>query len=100
PVVEKEYAVRIARDWNVRASGAGFVTRFAIDKAYLGRFSRHTAGGAQFNEYWIPAEELERFNDHISGKIEVVAEFRAQEQGTATGEWAKAYDLAGDKETV
>jgi hypothetical protein len=23
-------------------------------------------------EYWIPAEDLERFNDHIIGKIEVI----------------------------
>jgi hypothetical protein len=27
PVVEKEYAVRIARDWNVKASGSGYVTK-------------------------------------------------------------------------
>lgn len=27
-------------------------------------------------EYWIPAEDLERFNDHIIGKIEVIGGFR------------------------
>ena len=30
PVLSEEYAVKIARDWNVAANGAGFVTRFQI----------------------------------------------------------------------
>jgi hypothetical protein len=28
PVLTEDYAVKIARDWNVPAGGAGFVTRF------------------------------------------------------------------------
>lgn len=28
PVMNKEYAIQIARDWNVRDSGAGYVTPF------------------------------------------------------------------------
>lgn len=31
PVLNEEYAAQIARDWNVKASGAGFVTRFEVD---------------------------------------------------------------------
>lgn len=31
PVVQKEYAIRIARDWNVKADGAGYVTQFNVD---------------------------------------------------------------------
>jgi hypothetical protein len=27
PVLSEEYAIRIARDWNVQASGSGFATR-------------------------------------------------------------------------
>jgi hypothetical protein len=34
-----------------------------------------TVGSRLHREYWIPAEELERFNQHIIGKIEVVASF-------------------------
>jgi hypothetical protein len=30
PVLTEDYAVKIARDWNVRASGAGYVTRFEV----------------------------------------------------------------------
>lgn len=32
-------------------------------------------GGETILEYWIPADELDEFNDHIVGRIEVVAEF-------------------------
>ena len=33
PVLNEAYAVQIARDWNVPASGAGFVTRFSVARA-------------------------------------------------------------------
>ena len=84
PVLQEEYAVQIARDWNVPESGAGFVTRFSVDADYLSRYEFHEAGGRQFTEYWIPAERLPEFNDHIEGLIEVVAEFHeAQEEAPA-----------------
>jgi hypothetical protein len=75
PVVQKEYAVRIARDWNVKASGAGYVTKFDVDAEYLGQFPEQDAGGRDHTEYWIPAERLDEFNRHIVGAIEVVTEF-------------------------
>src|SRR5438445_885116 len=58
PVLTEAYAVKIARDWNVPASGAGYVTRFAVLAAYLDAHSIHEAGGSAHQEYWIPAEEL------------------------------------------
>ena len=30
PVLTEDYARQIARDWNVSASGAGYVTKFAV----------------------------------------------------------------------
>ena len=80
PVLTEAYAVRIARDWNVKASGAGYVTRFDVDAAYLRRFDVQPAGGQAHQEYWIPAEELEAFNSHIVGVIEVIAEFGVNRQ--------------------
>ena len=65
----------VARDWNVPASGAGYVTRFAVDAAYLARYPEQVAGGRAHTEHWIPAEELDAFNDHIIGPIEVIAAF-------------------------
>jgi hypothetical protein len=34
-------------------------------------------GGAIHTEYWIPAEDLPKFNRNIVGQIKVTAEFRA-----------------------
>jgi hypothetical protein len=77
PVVQEEYARKIAREWNVRSSGAGFVTRFSVDAEYLAQFEVHEVGGREHAEYWIPAEQLEDFNEHLVGLIEVVAKYRA-----------------------
>ena len=74
PVTNQAYARQIARDWNVKASGAGFVTRFAVNAAYISRFPVQTVGGSVHTEYWIPAEELKEFNANIVGLIEVIEE--------------------------
>ena len=58
PVLNEEYARQIARDWNVRASGAGFVTKFEVESDYLKQFNVQVVGGSEHAEYWIPAEEL------------------------------------------
>lgn len=75
PVLNEDYAATIARDWNVKASGSGFVTCFQVERAYLDRYEVHQVGGRTILEYWIPAEDLEDFNDHIVGEIEVVATY-------------------------
>jgi hypothetical protein len=76
PVLNEDYAVRIARDWNVKASGVGYVTRFDVRRAFLDEFDVQQAGGETILEYWIPAERLEELNDSIVGTIEVVQTFR------------------------
>ena len=76
PVTTEDYAVKIARDWNVPASGAGYVTRFQVRKEYLDGFEVQPAGGRAHEEYWIPAEQMYAFNAAIVGLIEVVREFR------------------------
>src|ERR1700744_1652792 len=75
PVMNEEYAVQIARDWNVPASGSGFVTKFAVSKSYLDKFEVQNVGGLIHNELWVPAEELEEFNSNIIGLIEVSQSF-------------------------
>ena len=76
PVLSEAYATKIARDWNVPASGAGFVTRFRVRRDFLDRYKVQQAGGREHLEYWIPADELADFNSAIVGEIEVIAEFR------------------------
>ena len=75
PVTTEDYAVKIARDWNVPASGSGYVTRFDVAKSFLDRYEVQTAGGKAYQEYWIPAEDLTAFNETIVGKIEVTTSF-------------------------
>ena len=78
PVLNFEYAVQIARDWNTKdpASGfAGFVLRFEVDDAYVEQFPIQTVGSSQHQELWVPAEVLETFNQHIVGKITIEASF-------------------------
>ncbi|MES2644293.1 MAG: hypothetical protein V4850_32710 [Myxococcota bacterium] len=75
PVTNEAYAREIAERWNVRESGLGYITRFAVRADFLGRYEPHVVGARHHEEYWIPAEELEAFNDAILGLIEVVATF-------------------------
>ena len=76
PVLNEEYAIQIARDWNVKATGAGFVTRFQMDADFIQRHPVHIVGSSVHKELWIPAEELDEFNRHIVGPIEAIAKFR------------------------
>jgi hypothetical protein len=78
-VLNEEYAVQIARDWNTKdeASGyVGYVTRFHVRTDYLQRYPVQAVGSSLHQEYWIPADELAEFNTHIVGEIQVIAEFR------------------------
>lgn len=78
PVLEKEYAIQIARDWNTKDKNSGYcglVTVFWVNKEYLEKFEVKQVGGKVHKEYWIPAEELEEFNENIYGEIMVVESF-------------------------
>ena len=80
PVFNEEYATQIARGWNVKESGAGFITRFAVDADFASRYPVKIVGSSVHKELWVPAEELEEFNRHIVGPIEVIAEFHESSQ--------------------
>jgi hypothetical protein len=76
PVLNEEYATQIARDWDVPQGGVGYVTKFRVRRSFLDRYEVQQVGGRTILEYWIPADDLDAFNDNIVGVIEVVAEFR------------------------
>jgi hypothetical protein len=78
PVLNQEYATTIARDWNVKQSGSGYVTRFRIRRSFLDCYEVHQVGGRTILEYWIPAGDLAELNANIVGLIEVVAEYRQE----------------------
>lgn len=75
PVLSEDYAVRIARDWNVGRDGAGYVTRFEVLTSFLESYSPQEAGGRALREYWIPAEKMDDFNAAIVGPIGIVHAF-------------------------
>ena len=76
PVLNEGYARQIARDWNTQSPGrAGYVTRFEVDREFASRYPVRQVGGRDIVELWVPAEELDEFNQHIAGLIEVVHEF-------------------------
>ena len=75
PVTTEEYAIKIARDWNVKASNSGYVTQFDVDSDFLANYEIQEAGGKLHQEYWIPADELPMFNEAIIGEITVTREF-------------------------
>ncbi|HKS60469.1 MAG TPA: ADP-ribosylation/crystallin J1 [Xanthobacteraceae bacterium] len=76
PVLSEAYAIKIARDWNVPASGSGYVTKFEVKQSFIRQYDVKEAGGFAHQEYWIPAEDLDAFNAAIVGPIEVIHSFR------------------------
>jgi hypothetical protein len=76
PVLNAAYAAQIAREWNSRSEGqVGYVTEFLVDDDYGSKFGRQVVGAGSHEELWVPAEELEEFNEHIQGRIRVVDAF-------------------------
>lgn len=75
PVTNEEYAVQIARDWNVKESGSGYVTKFQVGADFVSRYPVQTVGGSMHTELWVPAEDLAEFNRNIIGRIEVTQRF-------------------------
>jgi hypothetical protein len=81
PVLNEEYATKIARDWNTKDPNSGFVgyvTRFAVKASFLDNYQVQQVGGRSILEYWIPSEDLEELNDNIVGAIELIAEYRPE----------------------
>src|SRR5450432_488213 len=77
PVVNELYATQIARDWNTRDGGTGYVLKFSVEAEFLSKYDVQPAGASVHQEYWIPSEELAEFNKHLAGKIEIIAVHRA-----------------------
>lgn len=79
PVLNEEYATMIARQWNTKdpsSGNVGYVLRFRVQTEAIEKYPVQTVGGSVCQELWVPAEELESFNDAIVGEIEVIAEHR------------------------
>ena len=75
PVLNEKYAVEIASKWNTKNGNTGYVLRFIVSDEYIKRFDIQTVGRGYHQEFWIPSEKLDEFNENIIGKIEVIHKF-------------------------
>ncbi len=78
PVMNQAYAEQIALEWNTKdefSGYAGYVTAFDLPEDYLQQFPIQNVGGEIHNELWVPAEQLEEFNNNIVGEIRMVQSF-------------------------
>ncbi|PWU19039.1 MAG: hypothetical protein C5B50_07480 [Verrucomicrobia bacterium] len=80
PVLNEEYARQIACEWNVPASGSGYVIRFAVRKSFAEHYPIRTVGNSTHQELWVPAEELPELNRNIVGPLEVIATFTSEQK--------------------
>jgi hypothetical protein len=72
PVTSEQYAIEIARDWNVPESGQGFVTKFEVLRTFMDQYPVQQVGAGHHTEWWVPAEDLEEPNRNIVGRIQVI----------------------------
>lgn len=78
PVMNQVYAEQIALEWNTKdefSGYAGYVTAFDLTEDYLKQFDIQNVGGEIHNELWVPAEQLEEFNNNIIGEIRLVQSY-------------------------
>lgn len=82
PVLNEQYAAEIASRWNtkdIKSGFQGYVTRFEICDSFMKRYEVQTVGRSYHQEYWIPAEDLAEFNQHIVGRIKVIKSVQGSE---------------------
>jgi hypothetical protein len=66
-VLNEGYRNQIARDWNTRDGGIGYVTRFQVDSEYLQQFPVHTAGLEFITSIGSPPRSLRNSTGTLSG---------------------------------
>jgi hypothetical protein len=81
PVLNQAYAAQIASEWNTRdefSGNCGVVTEFDLLESHFLQYSIQNVGGEIHNELWVPAEELEEFNQNIDGEIRIAQAFAGE----------------------
>lgn len=78
PVMNQEYAEQIAAQWNTEDESGGYVGHvlsFEVAESYLQQFPVQNVGGVIHNELWVPAEQMDAFNNEIIGQITLIKTF-------------------------
>lgn len=78
PVLNEDYASEIAEKWNRRDEAGnylGFVTKFEVLRNEVDKYPAENVGAKNHNELWVPAENLDEFNQAIVGEITITKVF-------------------------
>lgn len=73
--MNQEYAEQIAFEWNTVDEFSGFigiVTAFEVKTVFLEKYEVQNVGDKNYNELWIPSEDLADFNANIIDRIDIV----------------------------
>jgi hypothetical protein len=73
-----EYAPKIAYEWNVEDVNSGYkgyVLQFEVRDEFIKNSEVRTVGASWHQEYWIPAEDLNKLNEAILGRIIVLEKY-------------------------
>lgn len=86
PVLNEEYASEIASKWNTTdpfGNYLGFVTGFEISEDEFKKYPIENVGGKIHNELWVPANQLESFNEAIQGEIKTLKVYIGKDYKTS-----------------
>ncbi|WP_299677967.1 ADP-ribosylation/crystallin J1 [uncultured Tenacibaculum sp.] len=86
PVLNEEYASEIASKWNTTdpfGNYLGFVTAFEISEDEFKKYPIENVGGKIHNELWVPADQLESFNEAIQGEIKTLKVYIGKDYKTS-----------------
>lgn len=86
PVLNEAYASEIASKWNTTdpfGNYLGFVTVFEISESEFKKYKVENVGGTIHNELWVPADQLESFNDAIQGEVETLKVYVGKDYKTS-----------------
>jgi hypothetical protein len=67
PVPDEECATMIAREWNVKHSGVGYVARFRVRKEFLDGYAVSSGGRSNHSGVLDPRRGFGRAQCHLGG---------------------------------
>jgi len=76
--INDAYSVQISNEWNIPAYDVVYITRFKVNSEFISNYKAENAVSNIHNEIRIPPDDLDAFNKHIVGLIEVIGSINSQ----------------------
>ena len=67
-----EYAEEILTKWYIPSGIDGYIICCEVNSEFLSKYNVENADGKIHNEYWIPADDVDEFNNNLIGYIQVL----------------------------